>query len=142
MSQFIKSMRGLVKRRRGYGQDGFELEVSISFDAAEFNRLKKTQDPLSVAMPQIKNIVLDACGVRGLPSYSPLSMHQRYPRAKGGLVTLVVYFDVSQHLVTHMGVNPMGYNVSQAIDLNSTLESTRTDGHLFAKSVLASRFGH
>ena len=142
MSHYIKSMSGRIGRARGYGQDGFELCVTVTFDAAQFNRLKKTQDPLAAGMSQIKNVVLDACGVRGMPSYASQSYTQRYPRAKNGTVTLSVYFDVSQYNAMQLGVNPKDYFVSQAVDLNTTLEATRQDGHLFAKSVLASQFGN
>ena len=117
--------------------------MTIQFDAAEFNRLKKTQDPLGAAMPQIKNVVLDACNVRTMPSYAPLSMRQRYPRARNGVVQLIVYFDVSEWnakaLFQRGGqVGTLGL----AIELQSTLEATRNDGHLFAKTAIASHFGN
>lgn len=148
MRQLILSMQGMIQRARGYGQDGFELKVTVTFDAVQWNSLKKRQDPLAVAMPQIKNVVLDACGVRGLPSYSPLSMRSRYPRAKNGTVTLSVYFDVSPYQLESMGLGPskaLGFVtqwVSHAVDLNTTLEATRQNGHLLAKTALASHFGH
>lgn len=138
----IRSMRGTIQRARGYGQDGFELVVSVSFDAKEFNRIKKTSDPLAVAMPQIKNVVLDATGIRGTPGYAAISMHQRFPRAKNGLVTLDLYFDVSAYNATELGADLKQYSVYHKVELNKTLEQTRDEGHLFAKSVLASQVGN
>lgn len=149
MSHLIKSMQGRIQRARGYGQDGYELQVVIQFDAAQFNAIKKAKDcPLSVAMPQIKNVVLDACGVRGMPSYAAVSMRQKFPRAKNGTVTLSVYFDVSAYQMETMGLGPskaLGFQTSYVfhnVDLNTTLESTRNDGHLFAKSVLAAKIAN
>lgn len=148
-SQYIKSMKGMIKRARGYGQDGFELAVTVSFDATLFNSFKKAKTcPLAQGMAQIKNVVLDACGVRGMPSYSPLTMTQKFPRAKNGLVTLTVYFDVSAYQMGTMGLGPskaLGFATSwnyHAVDLNTTLEATRNNGHLFAKTAIASKLGH
>lgn len=147
MSHYVKTMRGIIQRARGYGQDGFELAVTVSFDAKEFNRIKKTQDPLAAGMSQIKNVVLDACGVRGMPSYAPQSYAVRYPRASKGLVTLTVYFDVSRYNAEQLGVSFSNTQIgtlysSHSIDLQTTLEATRNDGHLFAKTAIASHFGN
>lgn len=150
MRHFIKSMQGVIQRARGYGRDlDFELKVTVCFDAAQFNAIKKAkQCPLASAMPQIKNVVLDAIGVRGMPSYAPLSMRQRFPRAKNGTVTLSVYFDVSPYVLQSLGLGPskaLGFSTSYVfhnVDLNSTLEATRDAGHLFAKSVLASHIAN
>lgn len=142
-------MRGMIQRARGYGSDGYELAVTVSFDAAEFNRIKKTkQCPLAHGMSQIKNVVLDAVSIRGTPSYAPLSYSQRFPRAKSGLVTLTVYFDVTPYQLEALGLGPskaLGYQTTwnyHSVDLNTTLEKTRNDGHLFAKTAISSHFGH
>ena len=142
MGHYIKSMRALVQHARGYGTNGFELAVMVSFDAKEFNRIKKTQDPLAHGMSQIKNVVLDATGARGIPSYARHSYNQAYPRASKGLVTLTVTFDISAFNAQNLGTDLSACFVHHAIDLNSTLEATRGDGHMFAKSVLASQFGN
>jgi hypothetical protein len=143
MSQYIKSMHGRIQRARGYGQDGFELAVMVSFDAVQFNKIRKSKTcPLAAGMGQIKNVVLDACSVRGTPSYAPQSYNQRFPRAKNGSVTLTVYFDVSAYTAEQLGVNIKDWIVSRSVDLNTTLETTRQEGHLFAKSALASHFGN
>jgi hypothetical protein len=139
---YIKFMRGHIHRARGYGQDGFELSVQVSFDAKAFNRFKKTTNPLAVAMPQIKNVVLDACGVRGMPSYARASYTQAYPRARHGMITLTVTFEVSKFNCNALGVNMSDFCVSHAVDLQSTLDATRTDGHLLAKTAIASAMGH
>lgn len=143
MSQYIKSMQGVLQRARGYGQDGFELAVTVVFDAVQFNKIKKSKTcPLAAGMSQIKNVVLDAVSVRGVPSYASQSYTQRFPRAKNGTVTLTVYFDVSAYQASQLGVNAKDYFARLQVDLNKTLEATRNDGHLFAKSVLASHFGN
>lgn len=142
MSHYIKSMRGLIQRARGYGSNGFELEVTVSFDAKEFNRIKKIESPLAAGMAQIKNVVLDACGVRGIPSYSRPSMYQAWPRASKGLVTLTVYFDVSEYTAKELGVDTSSNFLYAAIDLNVKLEATRNQGHLFAKSAIAQKLGN
>lgn len=146
MTHYIQKMSGYLSEARGYGCNGYELAVTIQFDAKEFNRIKKKQDPLDAAMPQIKNVVLDACGVRGIPSYAPLSMRQRYPRARHGLITLTVYFDVSEYTAKLLGIETKAilgwYTSSVSVDLQSTLEATRNDGHMFAKTALASHFGN
>jgi hypothetical protein len=149
MKQYIKSMKGIIQRQRGYGSNGFELAVTIAFDAIQFNKIKKAkQCPLAAGMAQIKNVVLDACGARGMPSYASQSYTQRFPRAKNGLVTLTVYFDISAYQMETLGLGPskaLGFTtqwIYHAIDLNTTLEATRADGHLFAKTALASHFGN
>jgi hypothetical protein len=143
MSQYILSMRGLIQRARGYGQDGLELAVTVTFDAKQFNAIKKSKAcPLAAGMSQIKNVVLDAIGVRGVPSYASQSYTQRFPRAKGGQVTLTVYFDVSTFTANALGVDTKDYFLRHTVDLNTTLEATRNDGHLFAKSAIAQNFGH
>jgi hypothetical protein len=135
----IKSMQGMVTRSRAYSNDGFELRVTISFDAKVFNSIKKKSCPLARFMPQIKNVVLDATGVRGTPSYSRPSYSQQYPRTSKGLVTLDVYFDVSEFNAQSLGVDLKAWSVYQQVDLNSTLESTRGDGHMFAKNVICEK---
>lgn len=142
MSQYIKSMSGMIRRARGYGQDGFELAVKVSFDAKEFNRIKKTQDPLAAGMAQIKNVVLDAVSIRGNPSYASQSYIQRFPRAKNGLVTLTVFFEVNEYTIKTLGVNTSDFCLSHAVDLNTVLEATRSDGHLFAKTAIAAKFSN
>lgn len=140
--QYIKSMSGSIQRARGYGQDGFELIVEVSFDAKMFNKIKKKQDPLAFGMAQIKNVVLDACGVRGVPSYQRASYSQAYPRASKGLLTLTLRFDVSEYTAKELGVNTREYSVYNKIELNKVLEATRNDGHLFAKTAIASLIGN
>lgn len=144
MKHYIQSMHGSIQKQRGYGQNGLELVVTVSFDADQFRKIKnrKNQCPLQHGMAQIKNVVLDAVGVRGIPSYSAPSMNQRWPRASKGLVTLQVYFGVSEYVAKELGVDASEWNIHHSVDLNTTLEATRQDGHLFAKSVLASHFGH
>ncbi len=142
MSHYIKSMRGCIMRARGYASNGYEMRVTVSFCAKEFARLKKTENPLEAGMPQIKNVVLDACGIRGIPSYARPSMSQAFPRASKGLVTLEVCFDVSEYNAIRLGVKADGHYISLSIDLQTTLDSTRFDGHLLAKSSLASHFGN
>lgn len=137
-NDYIKSMSGFISRARGYGQDGFELRVRVSFDAVQFNKLRKVkQDPLANGMAQIKNVVLDTTGIRGIPSYSPLSYSQRYPRASKGLITLDLYFDVSEYTLKANGLKD-----GTSVDLNAVLERTRNDGHLLAKAVIAERMGN
>lgn len=138
----IKKMSGTIQRARGYGERGFELVVSVSFDAKEFNRIKKKQNPLECFMPQIKNVVLDACGVRGVPGYAPQSYNQYYPRASKGLVTLNLTFQVSDFNAQSLGVDLKAYAVYIDVDLNTTLESTRHEGNMFAKSVIASKIAN
>ncbi len=133
----IKSMKGLIMRQRGYGQDGFELAVTIQFDATLLRK-----HGLSSYMPQIKNVVLDATGVRGMPSYARPTMNQEFPRASKGVITLVVYFEISAFNASQLGANVKEYSLYHPVSLNETLEATRNDGHLFAKSVLASRIGN
>jgi hypothetical protein len=132
----IKSMRGFLQQARGYGSNGYELVVSVSFDAAEFNRIKKKQDPLGHYMSQIKNVVLDCCEVRGVPSYQPLTMRQRFPRAQNGTITVKLYFELTDTQAKNVSIG----NKYQF--LNDTLEATRNESHLFAKSVIASHFGN
>lgn len=142
MDQLIKSMSATIHKSRGLGIDGLEMSVSVSFDSKLFNQIKKNSDPLAAAMGQIKNVVLDATGVRGIPSYSAVSMNQRFPRASKGVVTLTVCFDVSEYTARELGVDTSKWTVHHSIDLNPTLEATRDDGHLFAKSAIASQLGH
>lgn len=138
----IKSMYGTIQKQRGYGQDGLELKVTVSFCSKEFNRIKKKQNPLECFMPQIKNVVFDATNVRGIPSYSPVSMNQRWPRASKGLITLDLYFSISEFKAIELGADVKQWSLYHAVDLNTTLEATRHDGHLFAKTAIASRLGH
>lgn len=138
----IKSMTGSIQRSRGYANDGLELVVTVSFDSKEFNRIKKKQDPLAHYMAQIKNVVLDATNVRGIPSYAPISMNRRYPRASKGVITLQLYFTISEFNAKELGVDTSQWRPYHQVNLNDTLESTRDDGHLFAKSAIASRLGH
>ncbi len=142
-NQYIIKMSGSIQRARGYGQDGFELIVTVSFDAKQFNAIKKQkQDPLATAMAQIKNVVLDGAGVRGMPSYSRPSMNQAYPRAKQGLITLQLSFDISEFSAKELGADvKKNWCLYHKVELQKTLDATRDDGHLFAKSVLASMIG-
>ncbi len=137
--EYIKSMTGIIQKARGYGQHGLELKVTVSFDSKEFNKIKrKKQCPLKAGMAQIKNVVLDSTGVRGLPSYSPVSYSQRFPRASKGLITLDLYFDISNYNASQLGADITDYFLNHKVDLNTTLKNTRNDGHLFAKSAIAS----
>lgn len=130
-------MIGYIKQKRGYGVGReLELQVNVSFDAKEFNRIKKTQDPLSVGMSQIKNVVFDAINIRSMPSYAPVAYKQRYPRAKNGLITLSIYFDVDEFTARRVGINLDRFMLNHRVDLQSTLELTRQDGHLFAKTAI------
>lgn len=143
MKHLIQSMSATIRQARGYGQDGLELVVTVSFDAKEFNCIKKTDDPLASAMAQIKNVVLDATGVRGIPGYAPAGYGQRFPRAKNGCVTLDVTFEISDYNAKELGADIKNkYAMYHAVDLKTKLEETRQDGHLFAKSALASHFGN
>lgn len=139
---YIRSIKGTIQRQRGYGQNGFEIAVHVSFDAIEFNRIKKTSNPLQAGMAQIKNVVLDATGIRGIPSYSAPSMNQKFPRAKKGLVTLTIYFEVNEYALEHLKVDTKQYSVYHGVNLQQALDATRNDGHLFAKTAIASRLGH
>lgn len=142
MTHYIKSMRGSIQRARGYGQDGLELCVTVSFDAKEFNRIKKKQSPLAAGMAQIKNVVLDATGVRGIPGYARASYSSEFPRASKGLVTLTLYFEISAYNAMQLGANIKDFCLYHAVDLNTTLENTRDQGHLFAKSAISFHFGN
>lgn len=142
LNPYIQSMSGSIQRARGYGQDNFELVVSVSFDAKQFSQIKKKQDPLAYAMAQIKNVVLDATGVRGTPGYSPVAYKQRFPRASKGTVTLKLYFDVPDHVLKALHVDTKQWSLYHTVELNETLERTRDDGHLFAKSALAAVTGN
>ncbi len=144
--QLIKSMSANIQQVRGYGVDGFELNVTVSFDSKEFAKIRKSkQDPLSESMAQIKNVVFEACGVRGVPGYSAVSMNQRFPRASKGLVTLELHFDISfsdVERITGQKFKRAPYTFYHSIELQKTLDKTRNDGHLFAKTALASATGH
>lgn len=142
MSQYIKSMSGLIQRAQGYHQDGLELVVTVSFDAKQFNAIAKKSNPLESGMAQIKNVVLDATGVRGIPGYSAVSMRQRWPRAKNGLKTIELRFSISEYNANELGADVKSWSICHPVDLNTTLESTRDAGHLFAKSALVSNFGN
>lgn len=138
----IKSMHGTIQKSRGYSNNGLELKVTVSFCSKEFNRIKKEQNPLECFMPQIKNVVFDATNVRGIPSYSRPSMHQQWPRASKGLITLDLYFSISDFNAKELGADTSQWCLYHSVDLNTTLEATRQDGHLFAKTAIASRLGH
>ena len=140
--QYIRSMKGSVQKARGYGDNGYELSVTVSFDAKQFNKIKKTSDPLAAGMAQIKNVVFDATGVRGYPGYQRASYSQQFPRASKGLVTLTVTFDISTYQAKELGVDLSDWNPYLKVDLQSHLEKTREDGHLFAKTALAAVMGH
>ncbi len=142
VNQYIKDMKGSVQRHGGLGMGGFQLVVTVSFDSKEFNRIKKKKDPLAAAMAQIKNVVFDATGVRGHPGYSRPSMNQKFPRASKGLVVLKLTFDISELNAKKLGADTKEFCLYHAVDLNTTLNKTREDGHLFAKTALASLFGH
>jgi hypothetical protein len=131
-------MRGSIKRSSSYAGPSLTLAVEVNFDAVQFNKAKKFSDPLAFAMPQIKNVVLDAVGVRGMPSYARQSYSQAYPRAKKGIITLTLNFDISDYAAQALGANPKSFFLHHFVDLNTTLEATRDQGHLFAKSVIAS----
>jgi len=107
--------------------------VIVSFDSVEFSKLKKKGDPLAHYIPQIKNVITDAFGVNSMPSYSPVSYGQRYPRAKGGLITLRLMFDISDFKFKELRDKDLNTKVSAA------LYDTRDHGHLFAKSAINSR---
>lgn len=142
MSEYIKSMSGSIRRSRGFGRDSLELAVTISFDAKQFSKIAKKGCPLAAGMAQIKNVVLDATGVRGIPSYQPESYSQRWPRARKGLKTITVYFEISDFNARQLGVNTSEYSIYQSVDLNTTLEATRNDGHLFAKAMIVERISN
>lgn len=135
----IKSMNGCIQRNRGIGCDGFELIVTVSFDSVEFKALQKKKiSPLEHTMAQIKNVVFDSCGVRGIPGYSPAGYKQYYPRAKKGVVTLKLYFEVDIFVLNRLKVDTKEWCLYHEVELQKTLESTRGDGHLFAKTALDS----
>ena len=149
MSHLIKSMHGLIQSARGYGSNGAELVVTIDFDSKLFNKLRTKECPLAIAMPQIKNVVLDATGIRSMPSYAAVSMRQRFPRARNGIIRLQVYFDVNRHDLIRMGIQPTKslYDLISSfemhkVELNSVLERTRQDGHLLAKTAIVAHLGH
>jgi hypothetical protein len=128
-------MTGYITSARGYVATGKELVVSVSFDAKEFNRIKKSGNcPLAHGMAQIKNVVLDAALVRGIPTYQRASYAKQFPRASKGVVTLELSFELSNFNAQSLK--------DKSIDFNSVLENTRDDGHLFAKSAIASVMGH
>jgi hypothetical protein len=134
----IHSMRGSIGEARGYGSNGLELTVYVVFDAKEFNKTKKKTDPLSQVMGQIKNVVYDSTGIRSIPGYSPVSYNQRYPRSSKGFITLKLSFVVSEFNYKRLGIESQRsfYGFHKSIDLQSVFESTRNDGHLFAKTAL------
>lgn len=134
MNQLIKKMSYSVQRERGYGQNGYELAVHITYNSALFDKIKKSEDPLAASMSQIKNVVWGALGVRGLPSYSPVSYNQRFPRASRGEIRLTVYFDISKYTAKEVE--------SLKPDLNAELERTRDQGHLFAVTAIASKLAN
>ncbi len=141
--KYIVSMSGCIKRQSHYGSNGFELVVTVSFDSKEFSRIRKAKEnPLSTAMAQIKNVVFEATGIRGTPGYSRPSMNQEFPRASKGLVTLSLTFDVSESQAKELGADIKEWCLYHSIELNKTLEKTRNDGHLFAKTAIASAMGH
>ena len=142
MSYYIQKMSAYVQKQRGYSQTGYELVVSVSFDSKQFQKIKKSECPMAASMAQIKNVVLDACGVRGIPSYSQPSMIQRFPRAKNGLITLQLYFDLSEFEARRLNVDIEEYFPRVAVDMQTTLDETQNDGHLFAKTAVSSRMGH
>jgi hypothetical protein len=141
---YILKMRGIIEQARGYG-GGYQLTVHVQLDAAQFRSLvKRKQNPLHACMAQIKNVVLDATRgeVRGMPSYAPQSMYQHWPRAKNGVVTIELSFGCSAAQVIALGAPIKEYYFRHAVDLQTVLESTRNDGHLFAKSAIAAAMGH
>ncbi len=140
---YIIAMSGRVQKQRGYGQDGLELVVAITFDAKQFNKIKQKSCPLSAGMAQIKNVVFDATGIRGLPSYAAVSMGQRFPRASKGKISLLVYFDCSDFTAKLLKVDTTKtWGLYHPVNLQSALEQTQNDGHLFAKTAIASMMGH
>lgn len=141
-NKYIVKMSGSIQNARGLGQYGLELVVNVSFDAKEFSRIKKKDDPLAAGMAQIKNVVYDATGVRGFPHYAPISMNQRFPRASKGLVTITLYFDVSENTAKELGADTNSWRLYHDVELQYTLDKTREDGHLFAKTAIAEKMGH
>jgi hypothetical protein len=126
---YIKLMSGSICEKQGYSiVNELELRVQVSFDSKEFNRIKKTQDPLAFGMVQIKNVVFEAVNIRSVPEYSPISYSQRYPRAKNGLVTVTLTFDVDPFTARRLG--------TKTVDLQSQLDETRNDGHLLTKTFI------
>lgn len=85
----IRSMSAYISEAQGYhrGFNEGKLVVIVSFDSKEFNKLKRKDDPLAANMAQIENVIWDA----------PVSMRQRYPRAKDGLIT-VLHKTINRHL--------------------------------------------
>ena len=136
MENYIRSMSGTICRARGYGQDGFEMLVRVSFDAKQFNKIKAKQCPLGYAMAQIKNVIVDATGVNSMPGYAPVSYGQRFPRASKGLVTLTLSLDVVEFTLRRLKVDTKQWSLYHPVELNATLGRTRGDGHMFAKTAI------
>lgn len=105
------------------------LKVVVYIDAKQFNAIKKKSDPLAIAMPQIKNVVWDSCGVDGLPSYTPQSYSQRYPRASKGMVKVTLIFDLTEY--KYQALKDL-----RGLSIQEVFEQTKHDGHLFAKPQL------
>jgi hypothetical protein len=141
---YIKNMTGFIKKNPCFGADldSFIFEVYVSTDAKQFNLIKKKSCPLQHCMAQIKNVVFDKTNIRGTPSYAPVGYKQRWPRAKNGLIVLKLTFDISHAKALNLGADLKDFCLYKQVDLNTTLNNTRLNGHLFAKTAMAQVMGH
>jgi len=137
-THYIRSMSAHVTKTNYIGmENGCVLKVTVSFDAKQFSALRKKKiNPLAQGMPQIKNVVFDATGIQGHPSYARASYSQEFPRAKCGTVTLTLAFPCDIFNLKRLGVDGSQWSVYKAVELQKTLEATRDDGHLFSKAAM------
>ena len=88
----IKKLKINVTKEYSYSGTEYKLAVKVFVDSKEFRKLDKKTDALGDIMPQIKDLVYPL-GM-GIPSFQRHSYHQRYPRAKEGLIEIRLTFDL------------------------------------------------
>lgn len=92
----IVSMKAILTEARHYGTtdaDCYQICVDVGFDAKEFNRIKKKQDPIAHSVVDVKNAVYRLTGLGPLPK---VQNRRDWPRAKDGVKTIEMTFDVSR----------------------------------------------
>lgn len=137
MSNYIQKVQGYFQKERGYSSTGIELVVIVSFEAKQFNQFKKSQNPIAHVIPQIKNVVYEATGVLGVPLVARHSYKYQWPRASQGIIKIQMTFTVSnQFVLNRFKLDPLTFWGTQPVDLNSVFESTKNEGHLFARTAL------
>ena len=96
----IKKLKINVTKEYSYSGTEYKLAVKVFVDSKEFRKLDKKTDALGDIMPQIKDLAYPL-GM-GIPSFQRHSYHQRYPRAKEGLIEIRLTFDLNKELLTEI----------------------------------------